>query len=218
VHQKNEKMENILILSPHTDDAEIGCGGTIIRFLQEKKNILWVVFSTAEDSIPDDLPKDILTTEFLEVMKKLAMPEKNYIIHNFKVRNLKEHRQEILEILVDLKKSFKPDMVIGPSLNDFHQDHSVIAHEMIRAFKTSASIICYELPWNHIKFETQFFVTLTPEHIAKKIELLETYKSQYKIDRHYFSEDFVKGLACTRGSQIAEKYAEAFEVIRWINR
>jgi N-acetylglucosamine malate deacetylase 1 len=211
-------MENILILSPHTDDAEIGCGGTIVRFLEEKKNILWVVFSTAEDSIPDDMPKDILTTEFVQVMKKLDLKEKNYLINHFKVRNLNEHRQEILDILVSLKKSFKPDMVIGPSLNDFHQDHSVIAHEMVRAFKTSASIICYELPWNHIKFETQFFVTLTPEHLAKKIELLETYKSQYKIDRHYFSEDFVKGLACTRGAQIASKYAEAFEVIRWINR
>lgn len=211
-------MNNILILSPHTDDAEIGCGGTIIRFLEEKKNILWVAFSTAEDSIPDGMPKDILTTEFLEVMGKLNLDDKHYIVKHFKVRNLLNHRQEILEILVELKKSFKPDLVIGPSLNDFHQDHSVIANEMIRAFKTSASIICYELPWNHIKFDTQFFMSLTPEHISKKISLLETYKSQYKIDRHYFSEDFVKGLATTRGAQIAEKYAEAFEVIRWINR
>jgi N-acetylglucosamine malate deacetylase 1 len=211
-------MDNVLILSPHTDDAEIGCGGTIVRYLQEKKNIMWVVFSTAEDSIPDDMPKDILTREFTEVMNKLNIPEKNYVIHHFKVRNLKEHRQEILDILIDLKKSFKPTLVIGPSLNDFHQDHSVIAHEMIRAFKTSSSIICYELPWNHIKFDTQFFVTLTPEQVEQKITLLETYKSQYKIDRHYFSADFVKGLATTRGSQVAEKYAEAFEVIRWINR
>ncbi|MEI6766958.1 MAG: PIG-L family deacetylase [Bacteroidota bacterium] len=211
-------MNNVLILSPHTDDAEIGCGGTIIRLLQEKKNLLWVVFSTAEDSIPDDMPKDILTTEFLEVMKKLELDESHFIIKHFKVRNLKQHRQEILEILVDLKKTFKPDMVIGPSLNDFHQDHSVIANEMVRAFKTSSSIICYELPWNHIKFDTQFFMTLSPDHIAKKISLLETYKSQIKIDRHYFSADFVKGLATTRGSQVAEKYAEAFEVIRWINR
>lgn len=211
-------MDNILILSPHTDDAEIGCGGTIIRFLEEKKNILWVAFSTAEDSIPDGMPKDILTREFKDVMEKLNLKESNYMINHFKVRNLMEHRQEILDILISLKKSFKPNLVIGPSLNDFHQDHSVIANEMVRAFKTSASIICYELPWNHIKFDTQFFVSLTPAQIEFKINLLESYKSQYKIDRHYFSADFVKGLATTRGSQIAEKYAEAFEVIRWINR
>lgn len=211
-------MKNILILSPHTDDAEIGCGGTIIRFLEEKKNILWVAFSTAEDSIPDGMPKNILTTEFKEVMQKLNLKESNYMINHFKVRNLMEHRQEILDMLISIKKSFKPDLVIGPSLNDFHQDHSVIANEMIRAFKTSASIICYELPWNHIRFDTQFFVSLTSEQIEYKINLLETYKSQYKIDRHYFSAEFVKGLAATRGSQIAEKYAEAFEVVRWINR
>jgi LmbE family N-acetylglucosaminyl deacetylase len=211
-------MKNVLILSPHTDDAEMGCGGSIYRFIQEKKNIYWIVFSTAEDSIPKNLPINILITEFEEVMRNLNLKESNYLIKNFKVRNLMEHRQEILEILIKIKNTFHPDLVIGPSLNDFHQDHNVIANEMIRAFKTSSSIICYELPWNHIKFDTQFFITLTDEHIAKKWSLLETYKSQFVVGRHYFSEDFVRGLAFTRGAQVSEKFAEAFEVIRWINR
>jgi len=161
-------MQNILILSPHTDDAELGCGGSIIRFIEEKKNILWVVFSTAEESIPKNLPKNILSLEFTEVMKKLKLKKSNYMINHFKVRNLKEHRQEILEILVKIRNTFKPDLVLGPSLNDFHQDHSVISHEMIRAFKTSASIVCYELPWNHIKFDTQFFISLSFKHISKE--------------------------------------------------
>lgn len=51
---------NILILSPHTDDAELGCGGSIIKFIEEGHNIYWVVFSTAEESLPLDLPRDIL--------------------------------------------------------------------------------------------------------------------------------------------------------------
>jgi N-acetylglucosamine malate deacetylase 1 len=211
-------MNNILILSPHTDDAELGCGGAIFRFIKEKKNILWIVFSTAEDSIPKEFPKDILSREFIEVMTKLELKPQNYIIKNFKVRNLLEHRQEILEILIKIKNSFNPDLVIGPSLKDFHQDHSVIANEMIRAFKTSCSIICYELPWNHIQFDTQFFITLSDEHISMKVSLLNSYRSQYKVGRHYFSDDFIKGLAFTRGAQVNEKYAEAFEVVRWINR
>ena len=144
--------KNILILSPHTDDAEIGCGGTIGKLARQGKNILWLAFSTAEESLPDELPKDTLKKEFISVTEHLGLSSENYQVLDFKVRKLSEKRQEVLERLIGIRKQFKPDLVIGPSLNDFHQDHSVVANEMIRAFKTSCSSICYELPWNHIQF------------------------------------------------------------------
>jgi len=208
-------INNILILSPHTDDAELGCGGTISRFLKEKKNILWIVFSSAEESLPPNLPPNTLTTEFQNVIKSLGLSDSNYRLHDFKVRKLSEKRQEVLEELVNIRNQFKPDLVIGPSLNDFHQDHEVVAKEMIRAFKTTSSMINYELPWNHVKFDTQLFVSLKKKNVDKKMEMLKFYKSQFAKNRHYFSADFIKGLANTRGAQIGEKYAEAFEVVRW---
>jgi N-acetylglucosamine malate deacetylase 1 len=211
-----ELFDNVLILSPHTDDGELGCGGLISRLIEEKKNILWVVFSTAEDSIPKDLPGDILLTEFKSVCQSLGLSEKNYKVFNYSVRKLDEKRQEILELLVKIKKEFNPDVVIGPSLNDFHQDHQVVSNEMIRAFKSSSTIIHYELPWNHVKFDTQLFVKLEERHLQKKLEMIKFYKSQFLIQRHYFSENFIKGLASTRGAQVGIQYAEAFEVTRWI--
>lgn len=210
--------ERILILSPHTDDAELGCGGLITKLLEEGKKIYWVVFSTAEDSLPPELSPDTLVTEFKSVADYLKLSGNDYKINNFKVRNLHEKRQEILEIMVTLRKTFNPDLVIGPSLNDFHQDHQVVSNEMIRAFKMSCSIICYELPWNHINFQSQYFVKLDEKHIQKKVELLNFYKSQFIVKRHYFSEDFIRGLALTRGAQVGHKYAEAFDVIRWIEQ
>lgn len=206
----------ILVLSPHTDDAELGSGGTIAKLLEEGKEILWVVFSTAEDSLPNDLAPDALSKEFLNVTKFLNLEDKNFKIFHFKVRKLNEIRQDILEILVKIRIEFKPDLVIGPSLHDFHQDHSVVSHEMIRAFKTSCSIICYELPWNHIQFDTQLFIKLKKPHLDVKLKILDFYKSQKLISRHYFSEDFIKGLASARGAQVSSQYAEAFEVVRWI--
>lgn len=210
--------ERILILSPHTDDAELGCGGLITKLLDEGKKIFWVVFSAAEDSLPPELSPDTLVTEFKSVADYLKLSENDYKINNFKVRNLHEKRQEILEIMVSLRKTFNPELVIGPSLNDFHQDHQVVSNEMIRAFKMSCSIICYELPWNHINFQSQYFVKLEEKHIQKKVELLNFYKSQFIVKRHYFSEDFIRGLALTRGAQVGHKYAEAFDVIRWIEQ
>ncbi len=210
-------MKNVLILSPHTDDAELGSGATISKFIAEGKNIFWIVFSTAESSLPEGMAHDTLENEFIDVVKKLELPMDNVIINHFKVRYLHEKRQEILEMLIKVRNSFKPDLVIGPSLNDFHQDHQIVANEMVRAFKSTSSIISYELPWNHITFNTQLFYKVSPEELAQKIEMLQSYNSQVIKNRPYFSEDFIKGLALTRGVQIKSQYAEAFEVIRWIN-
>ena len=208
-------MNNILVLSPHTDDAELGCGGTIAKFIKEGKNIFWVVFSTADESLPDNMAKDTLANEFKKVTKSVGLSRKNFEIYHFPVRKLSDHRQEVLEELVKFRNSFKPDLVIGPSLNDFHQDHTVVANEMIRAYKSSSNIICYELPWNHIQFNTQLFIELSDEFIRTKIKMMNVYKSQFYLKRTYFDRDFIKGLARTRGSQIKVNYAEAFEVVRW---
>lgn len=206
---------NILIISPHTDDAELGCGGSIIRFIQESHNIFWLTFSTAEDSLPEGFPKNALKNEFLNVLKSLNLNESNYKICNFRVRYLHEHRQDILQELIELRSHVNPELVIGPSINDFHQDHQIVANEMIRAFKTTSSIICYELPWNHIEFNTQLFIKLSEKHLEKKCELLYNYKSQLARNRNYFSNKFIQGLAKVRGVQCNSEYAEAFEVIRW---
>ena len=208
--------QNILILSPHTDDAELGCGGTIVQLLERKNNIHWVVFSSAEDSLPEGMPKDTLRKEFTQVYKSLGLKESNVEILKYRVRYLFEKRQQILEKLVEIRKEFRPNLVIGPSLNDVHQDHVVVATEMVRAFKSYSSIISYELPWNHLVFNVQMLVRLEKKHINRKFGLLNIYKSQFTRERNYFSKEFIFGLASARGVQANSHYAEAFEIIRWI--
>jgi N-acetylglucosamine malate deacetylase 1 len=205
-----------LVLSPHTDDAELGCGGTIARFIEEGNEILWVVFSTAEDSLPKDMPNDTLKKEFLDVIRDLGLSKNNYKLCNFKVRHLKEHRQDVLDTLVKIRRDFEPNIVIMPSLNDYHQDHQVIARETVRAFKKDASIIGYELPWNHVTFDTNMFIILDKRHIQRKYKIIKHYKSQIFLNRNYFSKEYIYGLARVRGVQCNATYAEAFEVIRYI--
>ncbi len=182
------KSERVLILSPHTDDAELGCGGTIIKYLESGKEIKWIVFSIAEDSLPNENDKEKLKKEFLKVVQELNISERDYFIYQFPVRNLNKYRQDILEILVKIKKDYYPDLVIGPSQNDYHQDHQVVSNEMIRAFKMSSSIICFELPWNHINFTATYFEKLDDSHVNKKINLLKNYETQISLNRYYFSE------------------------------
>ena len=208
-----KKVQKILVLAPHTDDGEFGCGGSVARFVNEGKDVYYVAFSTAKESVPEPWPKDILKTEVQEATKRLKIPLGNVLIYDFKVRELSYHRQEILEEMVKLKKDINPDLVFLPSSNDVHQDHWTIYIEGIRAFKNT-TILGYEIPWNNIEFQAESFIILSEEDIKTKLYALDAYNSQKK--RNYASEEFIRSLARTRGVQIGSRYAEAFEVIRWV--
>jgi len=205
--------KRVLVLAPHTDDGEFGCGGTISKFIEEDKTVFYVAFSTAEKSVPKGMPRNILELEVREATKILGIKKENLFVYKHEVRKLNYVRQEILEELVRLKKDIQPDLVLIPSLNDLHQDHSTVAMESIRAFK-QITIIGYELPWNNITFHTNMFVKLKKEHIDNKILALGAYKSQ--VGKNYATADFILSWAKTRGTQIGSQYAETFEVIRWV--
>ena len=206
-------MENILILAPHTDDGELGCGGTIAKFIEDGKKVFCAAFSIAEDSVPMGFAKDALEKEFINAMKVLGVEQKNIFIYKYKVRHFPTFRQDILEDIVKLRKLISPDLVFVPSPNDIHQDHQVVTQEGLRVFK-KISILGYELPWNNIVFESRSFVKLERRHIEKKIQALQSYETQKH--RSYLNEDFIWGLARTRGTQFENDYAESFEVLRII--
>lgn len=208
-----ERDKKILILAPHTDDGELGAGGTIAKMLQQGNEVYYAAFSTAEQSVREGFPKDILKTEVKNATKVLGIKEENLIIFNYEVRRLNYHRQEILEDLVKIRTSIAPDVIFMPSANDIHQDHITIAQEGLRVFKNK-TILGYELIWNNLSFNTQCFVKLKKEHVSQKVEALKQYLSQEH--REYMSEEFIFALAKARGVQIGCEYAESFEVIRMI--
>ena len=206
-------IEKILILAPHTDDGELGCGGSIARFIEEGKKVFYAAFSTAEESVDPELPNNILETEVKAATKKLGIKRENLFIYRNEVRKLNYIRQEILEELIKLKKKIDPDIIFMPSINDIHQDHSTVAKEGLRAFK-DRTILGYELIWNNITFNTSTFIILQHNHVQSKVDALQEYTSQK--DKAYMSQDFIFSLAKSRGVQIGKEYAECFEVIRWV--
>jgi len=208
-----EDKQRILILAPHTDDGEFGCGGTICRFCEDGKDVTYVAFSAAEDSVPKGYANDVLRAEVNDATRLLGIPPSNLIVLTYPVRQFPIYRQEILDDMIRIGKEVDPDLVLLPSPNDTHQDHQTIASEGFRAFKKT-TMLGYELPWNNLTFETNAFVLLEERHIARKIEALKCYRSQE--DRHYANEEFIRSLARTRGTQIGHDLAEVFDVIRWI--
>jgi N-acetylglucosamine malate deacetylase 1 len=205
--------KRVLVLAPHTDDGEFGCGATINKLIENGSEVYYVAFSACEQSVLPDLPKDILISEVKSATKILGIKPQNLILFKYDVRTFNYHRQAILDDIIHLKNDLKPDLIFTPSVNDIHQDHATISNEAVRAFKFS-SILCYELPWNNFNFTTSCFSQLTENYVEKKVEALKEYKSQ--AHRPYADENFIKSLAHVRGVQIGIQYAEVFEVVRWI--
>ena len=210
---KNKKKRRILILAPHTDDGEFGCGGTIAKLIEENSEVYYAAFSACEQSVLKEFPKDILITEVKNATAILGIKRENLILYKYEVRKFNYFRQEILEDMIKLRSQINPDLIFMPCLHDIHQDHSTVANEGIRAFKFS-SILCYELPWNNLSIITSSFSSLSQSQIDTKIRALNEYKSQ--AHRSYSNAEFIKSLAITRGTQVGSKYAESFEVLRWV--
>jgi len=205
--------DRVLVLAPHTDDGEFGCGGTISRFVQEGKEIFYAAFSTAEESVPPEFPSDILEKEVRAGTRALGIPPQNLLVYKYAVRHLPHARQEILEELVRLKREIDPGTIFLPSRQDLHQDHQTVHLEGLRAFKM-ATVLGYELPWNNLSFDYRHFIVLQQEHVQTKVDALRCYQSQQH--RPYSKEDFIWSWARTRGVQVSVDYAEAFDVLRWV--
>ena len=208
-----DNFQKVLVLAPHTDDGEFGCGGTINKLIESGAEVYYAAFSACQLSVSEGFPQDILVTEVKAATKVLGIKPENLLLFDYDVRTFNYRRQEILEDIIKLKAQIKPDLVFIPSINDIHQDHQTVANEGVRAFKFS-TILSYEMPWNNFTFNTQSFVHLSEHNIATKVKALAEYKSQ--AHRPYANDSFIRSLANIRGVQIDTKYAEVFEVIRWI--
>jgi LmbE family N-acetylglucosaminyl deacetylase len=203
--------ERVLVLAPHTDDGEFGCGGTMARLVEAGADVRYVAFSIATRSLPDGFAPDTLAKEVRDATAALGIPAENLAVHDFDVRTFPQYRQEILELLVGLWEDWQPNAVFQPSLSDIHQDHQTIAAEGLRAFKRT-TILGYEIPWNNFDFKYQWYVSLREEHVQRKVDALAHYASQQH--RRYANAEYVWNVARTHGINVNLEYAEVFQVYR----
>lgn len=201
------KAIKILALSPHTDDAELSAGGLLARALRENRAYVKVVsFSTGHPS------RGASAKEFAASMNALGVWD--YELHSFQCRHFPAKRQEILDCLVGLREMFDPDLILTPSTLDVHQDHQVVSSESIRMFRDRC-ILGYQKPRNSVLGSNlRMFANLEDVDLERKIAAISCYHSQ--AGREYTEADVIRAIAITNGMKVSTKYAEAYEVIRWI--
>ena len=202
---RRDQPLKILCVGAHSDDIEIGCGGTILRLLSEYDDVEvhWVVFGSSGQRDGEAVAS---ANKFLADAK-----EKQIIIKNFKESFFPYTGGEIKNFFEELKTKTSPDIIFTHYLHDLHQDHRLVSELTWNTYRDHL-ILEYEI----VKYDgdlgvPNLFVHLDETICRKKIEfIMDSFKSQEKKD--WFTPDAFLSILRIRGieSKAPEKYAEGF--------
>jgi LmbE family N-acetylglucosaminyl deacetylase len=194
----------VLAIGAHSDDIEIGCGGTILRLVEDglAASVGWVVLTAVGERAEEARAS---AAAFLK-----QAPEHEVVLRDFRDGFLPYEGWRVKEFFEELKR-FDPDLVLTHRREDMHQDHRLVGELTWNTFRNHL-VLEYEIP----KYEgdlghPNLFVTLDRSRCERKIELLmEGFQSQR--DHRWFTEDTFWSLLRLRGleSNSPTTYAEAF--------
>lgn len=201
-------MKKILVISPHTDDAELGCGGAISRWVRSG-NLVRILHLSDTSNIFGSSHGSQLRAEACRAGEALGLQRDQIEFANFPTRHFSEVRQQVLDYLIAEGEAWKPDVIIGPDVSDTHQDHQVVANEISRAYK-SKSVLRFDTYWNLLHQSPEMVVELAEEDVNRKIIALKNYTSQSL--RNYMDEEVIRSQARIRGLPRGFHFAEAFAV------
>jgi LmbE family N-acetylglucosaminyl deacetylase len=195
---------DILAVGAHADDIEIGAGGWILELLEAGRirSLTWLVL--AADGIRGEEAKRSAET-LVAGRAALAVD-----VRGFRERYF-PHEPAIKEAFDGLGGRLRPDLVIGPRLEDRHQDHRAVAELAWQTFRGSL-IVEYEIQ----KYEgdlgsPNLFVPLSAATLDRKVDhLMGAFPSQ--LERSWFTPETFRGLARIRGIEAGAPsgYAEGF--------
>lgn len=204
-NEESDSVSRVLCLGSHCDDIEIGCGGTILKLIENYKNIVvyWVVFSSNSQR----------ESEAYESANKFLInaKAKTIVIKKFRDGFFPFIAIEVKEFFNQLQQDFQPDLIFTHYRNDLHQDHRLISDLTWNTFRNHL-ILEYEIPkYDGDLGNPNFFVHLSKFTCGDKIKyILDSFQSQK--EKHWFTEETFSSILRLRGieSNAPSRYAEAF--------
>jgi LmbE family N-acetylglucosaminyl deacetylase len=196
---------NVLCLGAHSDDIEIGCGGTILQLKGDYPELAvhWLVFGANGARALEAFAS---AETFLDQVK-----DKQVVVHEFRDGFFPYIGDQIKDQFEQLKRELSPDLIFTHYRHDLHQDHRLISELTWNTFRDHF-ILEYEIPKYDGDFGSpNFFVHLGEGICTRKIEyIMSNFKTQE--NRHWFTADTFLSLMRLRGveSRSSSKYSEGF--------
>jgi LmbE family N-acetylglucosaminyl deacetylase len=201
--EKSDRLV-VLCLGAHSDDIEIGCGGTLLRFKEHYSRLQfhWVVFSAA----------GVRRQEAAKAVETFtAGCEKEVVLKDFRDGFLPYSGSEVKDSFEEIKHRVNPDVIFTHWRGDAHQDHRLLSELTWNTFRNHL-ILEYEVPkYDGDMGQPNLFVPLEAPLYERKVDgLFEAFPSQHA--KPWFDRQTFLGLMRIRGmeSNSASGYAEAF--------
>jgi LmbE family N-acetylglucosaminyl deacetylase len=202
-----------LFIGAHPDDVELGCGGAILKHLENGDAVYVMVVTDGESGSKTQQFGDDRLTETIKSLQFAGIEKDRVICLHLPDTEVWRERQKLLDAIVQACKDYKIDYVYTHSAQAYHQDHITIFEETIRGAKGTSGIFAYETNGGtKTSFAPNFFVNIE-DVFDKKMRMLKFHRSQSGKD--YFDIHTIEALSRVRAAQSKiYKYAEAFELLR----
>ena len=196
----------VCFIGAHPDDIELGAGA-LIAHIAPMTEVLCVTISDNKKN-PD---LQGLVEEHYRSMAILGVPEKNVIVGAFETRRFQHFRQEILEYLIQLNRSFHPEIVFTHTRADIHQDHGTLTEEVLRAFR-GTTVLGFDVLRSTYGFFPNFLVEVTEADVEKKLAALAEYNTY--TSKYYFDPAITRATLIRHGALCERPFAEGFDILR----
>jgi LmbE family N-acetylglucosaminyl deacetylase len=202
------KPLRVLAIGAHPDDIEYGAGSTIARHVNAGHEVRFLIMTAGERGGASGTTRK---KEAKASAKVLGADRVSFA--GFRDTLVEQGIKTIRKI--ERAIEFAPDRVYIPFPRDLHQDHRNTAIASISATRMIPQVLAYESPLGVSSFLPTYYIPIRDE-IERKLKALSCFHSQEQKD--YLKRSAIEGLAKFRGFQVRTKYAEAFEIIRFVDQ
>jgi LmbE family N-acetylglucosaminyl deacetylase len=197
--------KRVLALGAHSDDIEIGCGGTLLRLADEHPDldVTWVVFCSSAERRQE---AESSARAFLSSVRTSRV-----IVKAYRDGFLPYAGKSVKEDFEALKPVVAPDLILTHYRDDRHQDHRAVSDLTWNTWRNHL-VLEYEIPkWDGDLGVPNVFCPLPAATMERKVELLmKAFPSQAA--KAWFTPDLFRSLARIRGMECVatDGYAESF--------
>lgn len=221
-------MIKILVVSPHTDDETLGAGGYLLRHKELGDEIYWINITSAKEEY--GYSKEVVKQgmeEFTQVAKSFNFD--GFVDLGMEPAGLdKIDKSVFVRRMAEEIRKIEPNIVLVPFPNDVHSDHKVVfdvVYSCCKAFRCPSveRIMCMEIisetdyAVSDNGFVPNMFVDVS-KYIDKKIQIMKLYKDEIKSTPFPRNEEAIRGMAKYRAAACNTEYAEAFRIIKEIEK
>lgn len=223
-------MKNVIVISAHPDDETLGVGGTILKHITNGDNVFWLIVTNVFES--QGFSKERVESRQKEIseVEKLLGFSKTFLL-DYPTMTLSS--SSLIKMVPEISSVFsevQPEIVYCLNRSDAHSDHRVIFDAVMACTKSFRYPYIKQILMYECISETEFapvlaekaflpnyFVDIT-DFLETKLDIMKIFESE--LGEHPFprSLDNIKALAHFRGASVGVKYAEAFQLLKFIDK